>query len=213
MRRVSLGLPLLILAGLGTAGLAIAADQATPPAPGGTPTPQAGQAPAPAPSAQQSQTPAGGQTQNGGQQAATTPATGNPQDIAKSAEKGTLKSPYPDFASVADEGHKKFMGAGCNGCHGGTGGGGMGPPLTNPVWVYGSDDDTLFRLISLGSDELKKEGYNRKGSESVVGPMPPMGTVLKSPDDIWKVIAWIRSVNPSSATSASTAPPSPPPAQ
>jgi len=69
------------------------------------------------------------------------------------------------------------MSAGCNGCHGGTGGGGMGPPLTNPVWVYGSDDDTLFRLISLGSDELKKQGYTRKGSENVVGPMPPMGGV------------------------------------
>jgi mono/diheme cytochrome c family protein len=211
--RVSLGLPLLLIAGLGASGFAGAADQTTP-APANSPMPQAGQAPAPpAASAQQGQAPAAGQAQSGAQQATATPATGNPQDIAKSAEKGTLKSPYPDFASVADEGHKKFMGAGCNGCHGGTGGGGMGPPLTNPVWVYGSDDDTLFRLISLGSDELKKEGYNRKGSESVVGPMPPMGTVFKSPDDIWKVIAWIRSVNPSSATSASTAPPSPPPAQ
>lgn len=207
MRRVSLGLPLLIIAGLGTAGLATAADQATPAAPGGAAAPQAGQTAAPpAASAQQDQAPPS-------QQAATAPASGNPQDLAKAAEKGTLKSPYPDFASVADEGHKKFMGAGCNGCHGGTGGGGMGPPLTNPVWVYGNDDDTLFRLISLGSDELKKEGYVRKGSENVVGPMPAMGTVLKSPDDIWKVIAWIRSVNPSSATSASAAPSSPPPAQ
>jgi mono/diheme cytochrome c family protein len=76
------------------------------------------------------------------------------------------------------------MSAGCNGCHGGTGGGGMGPPLTNPVWVYGSDDDTLFRLISLGSDELKKQGYARKGSENVVGPMPPMGGVLKDSDSV-----------------------------
>jgi mono/diheme cytochrome c family protein len=197
--RVSLGLPLLLIAGLSTGGLAFAAEPVTP-AP-------SGQAPA---AQQQGQAPASGQAS---QQAATAPASGNPQDIAKSAEKGTLKSPYPDFASVANDGHKKFMSAGCNGCHGGTGGGGMGPPLTNPVWVYGSDDDTLFRLISLGSDELKKQGYVRKGSENVVGPMPQMGTVFKSPDDIWKVIAWIRSVNPSSATSASAAPPSPPPAQ
>ena len=87
------------------------------------------------------------------------------------------------------------MAAGCNGCHGGTGGGGMGPPLTNQVWVYGKDDDTLFRLIALGSDELQKQGYSRKGSENVVGPMPPMGTVVKSDDDLWKIIAWIRSVN------------------
>jgi len=119
--------------------------------------------------------------------------------LAKSAEKGSLKSPYQDFKKVAEEGHQKFMSAGCNGCHGGTGGGGMGPPLTNPVWVYGSDDDTLFRLISLGSDELKKQGYTRKGSENVVGPMPAMGGVLKDSDSLWKVIAWIRSVNPSSA--------------
>ena len=197
--RVSLGLPLLLIAGLGTGGLAFAAEPTTPSSSG-----QATTAP------QQGQAPASGQAS---QQAATAPASGNPQDIAKSAGKGTLKSPYPDFASVADvadDGHKKFMSAGC---HGGTGGGGMGPPLTNPVWVYGSDDDTLFRLISLGSDDLKKQGYVRKGSENVVGPMPPMGTVFKSPDDIWKVIAWIRSVNPSSATSASTALPSPPPAQ
>ncbi len=106
------------------------------------------------------------------------------------------------------------MSAGCNGCHGGTGGGGMGPPLTNQIWVYGSDDDTLFRLIAVGTDQLQKQGYSRKGSENVVGPMPPMGTVLKAPDDIWKVIAWIRSVNPSSAggagPSASAAPPAPP---
>jgi len=210
MRRV---LPVLLIAGLGIVGLALAAEQATPP-PSGAQAPQAGQQVPAAPAAEQGQPPAGGQAQSGDQQAATTPESGNPQDIAKSAEKGTLKSPYPDFAGVADDGHKKFMGAGCNGCHGGTGGGGMGPPLTNPVWIYGSDDDTLFRLISLGSDELKKEGYVRKGSENVVGPMPQMGTVFKSPDDVWKVIAWIRSVNPSSATSASAAPPSsPPPAQ
>lgn len=133
---------------------------------------------------------------------------GSPAETAKTAEKGSLKSPYADYASVAEEGHKKYMAAGCNGCHGGGGGGGMGPPLTNPVWVYGKDDDTLFRLVALGSDELQKQGYSRKGSENVVGPMPQMGTVVKSDDDMWKIIAWIRSVNPSSAggSSASTSP-------
>ena len=32
-----------------------------------------------------------------------------------------------------------------------------------------------FRLIALGTDQLQKQGYSRKGSENVVGPMPPMG--------------------------------------
>jgi hypothetical protein len=79
------------------------------------------------------------QDQPAGQAAA--PAQGassrgrQPTETAKAAEKGSLKSPYGDFAKVAAEGHQKYMAAGCNGCHGGTGGGGMGPPLTNPIWV------------------------------------------------------------------------------
>jgi mono/diheme cytochrome c family protein len=130
-------------------------------------------------------------------------ASGSAAETAKAAEKGTLKSPYADYASAAEEGHQKYMAAGCNGCHGGGGGGGMGPPLTNQVWIYGKDDDTLFRLIALGSDALQKEGYARKGSENVVGPMPPFGGIVKSDDDVWKIIAWVRSVNPSSAEGSS----------
>lgn len=129
---------------------------------------------------------------------AITPDDGTPLETARSSEKGSLKSPYADYAKVSEEGHKKYMAAGCNGCHGGGGGGGMGPPLTNQVWVYGKDDDTLFRVVALGSDELQTQGYSRKGSENVVGPMPPMGGIVKSTDDMWKIIAWIRSVNPSS---------------
>jgi hypothetical protein len=54
----------------------------------------------------------------------------------------------------------------------------MAAPLTNPIWIYGDDDDTLFRLIALGTGKLSpgdafgKLGYRRKGSEAVVGPMP-----------------------------------------
>jgi mono/diheme cytochrome c family protein len=121
-------------------------------------------------------------------------------EIAISTPKGDLKSPYPDFASIAEEGHRKYMAAGCNGCHGGGGGGGMAPPLTNPVWIYGDDDDTLFRLIALGTGKLSpddafgKLGYKRKRSEGVVGPMPHFGEIVKSEADLWKIIAWIRSV-------------------
>ena len=71
-----------------------------------------------------------------------------PLERVASTPKGQLKSPYQDFASVAEEGHRKYMAAGCNGCHGGGGGGGMAAPLTNPVWIYGDDDDILFRLIA-----------------------------------------------------------------
>jgi mono/diheme cytochrome c family protein len=127
-----------------------------------------------------------------------------PLDLIKATPKGGLKNPYADKitdAAFADEAHKKYLSAGCNGCHGGGGGGGMCPPLTNDVWVYGPDDDTLFRLINLGSDGLQKEmGYKRIKQEVVVGPMPPFGGIFKTSDDVWKVITFIRSVNPSSAT-------------
>ena len=172
----------LLVIGLG--GSALAAEQSQPPA--------AGDAPA-------AQPPAAGDKAAGA-----AGGGGSPAETAKTAEKGSLKSPYSDFKSVAPEGQKIFMAAGCNGCHGGAGGGGMGPPLTNQVWIYGKDDDTLFRLVALGSDELQKQGYSRKGSENVVGPMPAMGSVVKSDDDLWKIIAWIRSINPSSAGGAST---------
>ncbi|OFW71966.1 MAG: cytochrome C [Alphaproteobacteria bacterium RBG_16_64_48] len=110
-----------------------------------------------------------------------------------------MHNPYNDqIAALADEGHKKYMSAGCNGCHGGGGGGGMCPPLTNDTWVYGPDDDVLFRLIALGSDELTKQGYHRIKQEVVVGPMPPFGGIFKTSDDLWKVITFIRSVNPGS---------------
>jgi mono/diheme cytochrome c family protein len=132
-----------------------------------------------------------------------------PLDLAKKTEKGQLKNPYNDkIKTIADEGHKKYLSAGCNGCHGGGGGGGMCPPLTNDTWVYGADDDTLFRLIALGSDELQKQGYKRVKHEVVTGPMPPFGQIIKTSDDLWKIIAFIRSVNPESMT-----PPSPPPPQ
>ena len=123
-----------------------------------------------------------------------------PLDRVSSAPKGQLKSPYPDFASVAREGRKIYRALDCGGCHGGGGGGGMAAPLTNEVWIYGDDDDTLFRLIALGTgslspgDAFQKQGFVRKGAENVVGPMPPYGEIIKTDDEIWKIIAWIRSV-------------------
>jgi mono/diheme cytochrome c family protein len=117
-----------------------------------------------------------------------------PLERAAKSPKGSLKNPYTDNPEAIAEGKKLYFGKSCNGCHGGGGGGGMCPPLTNTVWVYGDDDDTLFRLITLGTDELKKQGYSRKGTEGVVGPMPPFGELIDKDQDVFKIIAWIRTV-------------------
>lgn len=124
-----------------------------------------------------------------------------PLERVATAPKGQLKSPFSDYASVAEEGRKIYSSLDCGGCHGGGGGGGMAAPLTNEVWIYGDDDDTLFRLITLGTGNLsldgafQKQGFVRRGSENVVGPMPPYGEIVDSEDKIWKIIAWIRWVN------------------
>lgn len=118
-----------------------------------------------------------------------------PLDAVKDTPVGQLKNPFnPDNKELVELGRKRYLAASCNGCHGGTGGGGMCPPLSNEVWVYGSDDDTLFRLVSLGSVELTAQtGLSRKGRENVVGPMPPHGTIVKTEEDLWKIITFIRS--------------------
>jgi mono/diheme cytochrome c family protein len=122
-----------------------------------------------------------------------------PLELIEKTPIGGLHNPYNDDPAAMEEvGHKKYLSFSCNGCHGGGGGGGMCPPLTNDTFVYGADDDTLFRLIALGSDELQKKGYTRVKKEIVTGPMPPFGTIIKTSDDLWKVIAWMRVKNPGS---------------
>jgi len=175
-----------------------AEDQAAPAA-----TPAAPAAAAPAAGGGAAAPTAGGEAAAGGccKAGDTTP----PLDLIKAIPQGGLHNPYnSQIEAIADEGHKKFLSFGCNGCHGGGGGGGMCPPLTNDIWVYQGDDDTLFRLVSLGSDSLQKAGYTRVKHEMVVGPMPPFGSIIKTSDDLWKVIAWIRSVNPNSVKLEST---------
>lgn len=145
--------------------------------------------------------------------------TMKPIDIVKKFhKKGTLHNPYDTLAkdkAVAAQGHQIFLNLSCNGCHGGDGGGGMCPPLTASGWIYGRDDDTLFRLVTLGSEQLQKQyGLHRSGELSTPGPMPAQGPDFNPPSkytaiDLWKVIAWIRTINPASLHKASEGPPPP----
>jgi mono/diheme cytochrome c family protein len=196
VRKIITGLlTIVIIAGMGAfAWKACATDNASPAPPEGAPP--LGTHPTPAADA------AGGGAAPGGPMLG--PVT-PPLELVASTPKGELKNPYnADIAAIAEEGHHRYLSAGCNGCHGGGGGGGMCPPLTNDTWVYGADDDTLFRLIALGSDGLTKAGYTRVKHEVVTGPMPPFGGIIKTSDDLWRIIAFIRSVNPSSLKPAAT---------
>lgn len=56
------------------------------------------------------------------------------------------KSGGPTVEDVV-EGRKIYLTYGCVGCHGVSGGGGMGKPILDEEWIFGGDDETLFKLI------------------------------------------------------------------
>jgi mono/diheme cytochrome c family protein len=120
-----------------------------------------------------------------------------PLVMSQTSKVGSLVNPYATRQaahdpSLAAEGHRLYSSFGCPGCHGGGGGGGMCPPLTSGVWIYGDADDTLFRLVALGTVDLQKQGFSRRGLQHIVAPMPPYGSIITNADDLWKIIAWIK---------------------
>jgi len=120
-----------------------------------------------------------------------------PVELVKQVPPGGLHNPY-DWKELAKDPDlvKQFRLPGCNECHGGTGGGGFCPALSQGVWFWGNTDDVLFRLATLGSAELEKEGFTRYQYGTVHAPMPPMGMTIKTSDHLWKIISFIRSINP-----------------
>jgi mono/diheme cytochrome c family protein len=191
VRKIIIGLLALGFAGVGV-GLwtCQAADEAAPPA--GDQSAPAAAAPAAGGAPTAEGAPAG--------EAACCKAgdTTPPTELVKQVPPGQLRSPYQDYAKLAKEEDlvKEYRRPGCNECHGGGGGGGMCPALTQGVWFWGNTDDVLFRLATLGSAELEKSGFTRIQFGSVHAPMPPMGFSVKTSDELWKIIAFIRSINP-----------------
>jgi cytochrome c(L) len=86
-----------------------------------------------------------------------------------------VKNPFEGKPEAIKDGEKIFD-AKCSECHM-DGTGGAGPNLTDDIWIYGGSDAAVFETIS----------YGRKGG------MPSWKNEL-SKDDIWKVIAFIRSI-------------------
>lgn len=137
---------------------------------------------------------AGAQASPPAQAAAPAGKTMTPVQRGDATPKGQLKNPYSDSdAAVVASGKTLYFAYACSGCHGGAGGGGMCPPLTDGVWIYGGDDDTLFRLVAYGSQALQEKGYTRKGLENIVAPMPAMGGVVKTDDELWRILTFVRS--------------------
>ena len=91
---------------------------------------------------------------------------------------GTKKNPYTGDAGMIGEGKTLYVKLNCQGCHGGGGGGGMATSVIDDSWKFGSDDDTLFKLI--------------KGQ--IPDQTMPLVYSAQPDEDIWKMLAFIRSV-------------------
>jgi len=88
----------------------------------------------------------------------------------------TKANPYRDDKVAMGQGRQLFTRMNCAGCHGDHGGGGMGPSLRDIDWIYGVNDAQVFSSIAEG------RGLG----------MPSWGVKLND-DDIWKLVAYIKS--------------------
>ncbi|HEX3940258.1 MAG TPA: c-type cytochrome [Acidobacteriaceae bacterium] len=86
-------------------------------------------------------------------------------------------NPYSNDPVALQDGRRLFDWYNCSGCHGGHAGGGMGPSLRDPVWLYGNRDDQIFDSIAHGRS---------KG-------MPAWGSKIPE-SQIWELVAYIKSM-------------------
>lgn len=85
-------------------------------------------------------------------------------------------NPFTGDSVAIAEGRTLFLKYNCYGCHGTMGGGGMGKAINDTEWAYGGDDASVFETIAAGRQ----------------GGMPAFKETIDE-EDIWKIIAYIRS--------------------
>jgi len=88
-----------------------------------------------------------------------------------------VRNDYEDNAWVLSEGKRLFQLYNCSGCHF-NGGGGMGPPLMDQKWIYGSAPEQIFSTIMEGRPN---------GMPSFRGKIPDQ--------QVWQIAAYVRSMS------------------
>jgi cytochrome c oxidase cbb3-type subunit 3 len=90
----------------------------------------------------------------------------------------SIANPYADDPGALTQGRQLFMSFNCAGCHGGAGGGGIGPPLADDQWIYGGSDANIYASIVQG----RPNG------------MPAFGPGLQG-EAVWKLAAYVKSLH------------------
>lgn len=88
-----------------------------------------------------------------------------------------VRNPYADDPGAMVQGRQLYLSFNCAGCHGGAGGGGIGPPLADEHWIYGGSDANIYATIVQG----RPNG------------MPAFGPSLQG-EAAWKLAAYVHSL-------------------
>lgn len=88
-----------------------------------------------------------------------------------------MRGPYEYNAFAISEGKRLFTWYNCQGCHA-NGGGGMGPPLMDSRWIYGSDPENIYATILEGRPN---------GMPSFRGKIPD--------NQVWQLVAYVQSLS------------------
>ena len=88
-----------------------------------------------------------------------------------------IDAPYDDNAYAVSEGKTLFTSMNCSGCHF-QGGGGIGPPLMDDEWIYGSEPQQIFSSIADG----RPNGM-------------PAWKYRLSTQQIWELVSYVRSLS------------------
>ena len=84
---------------------------------------------------------------------------------------------YQENAFAITEGQHLYNWYNCVGCHA-NGGGGMGPPLMDDKWVYGSSPENIYETIMQGRPN---------GMPSWAGRIPA--------SQVWQIVAYVRTMS------------------
>ena len=89
-----------------------------------------------------------------------------------------LDNPLKNDPDAVTRGMQDFANFNCSGCHMANGGGGMGPALSNDIWIYRSSPANIYLSIAQGRS----------------AGMPAYGAML--PDrTIWELVAYVQSLS------------------
>ena len=99
-----------------------------------------------------------------------------------------IRNPYEGNKNVLLDGRRYYNWFNCTGCHGGAGGGGIGPPLADGDWIYGGEPANIFLSIVQGRPN---------GMPSYGGQIPD--------DQVWKIVNYVSSLAGEAGASAAAA--------